>query len=374
MGSVACLVSRSERLASMIERSDRTAIGLGYLYRPWAPHRYLEDALRSLCDVVYFGTPYKGRPGFDPEGNILDLVENNARDYTGVVLTEDCLFAGLTALDCPTAIWIHDYWPGDYHRVRYARLFDHVFVSARDSLNDFVSAGCKQVHWLPYACDLEVHRDFEMNRCFEVGFVGHTNLAVQQDRLQLLSELSQRYRMNDFSKPAYLHDMAKIYSQSKIVVNIPNRGGFNMRVFEAMACGALLLTEDSGLGQKKLFKAGVHLDIYKSKQELFEKIDYYLANDEKRKEMAAAGQAEVRGKHRYSDRARAILDCLRNTPAARHRSTDPDEILRAYTLFYARRSLVQPLLKSFVRARCSITTRAYIGARLLKTAINVVRS
>lgn len=353
---------------------NQDTLGIGYLYRPWSVFRYLENALKSHFTVEYFGTDYKGKPGFSPEANLLDLVDDSARDYAGFLLTEDCLFSGLTALECPTAIWFYDYWPGDYHRLRYARLFDHVFVSQKDWLDDFVSAGCKQVNWLPFACDLEIHRDHKIERSLDVGFVGNTNQATQKDRRLLLIELSKRYKMNDFSKPAYLHEMAKVYSQSKIVVNMPNRGGFNMRVFEAMACGALLLTEDTGNGQKDFFTPGVHLDVYTSEQELFEKIDYYLANDEKRREIAAAGQEEVCNKHRYSDRARTIVECLKSTPNARHRSTDAEEILRAYTLFYARRSLVQPLLKSFVRARCSMTTRAYIGARFLKTVINVVRS
>jgi len=353
---------------------NQDAIGIGYLYRPWSVLRYLEDALKSHCTVEYFGTAYKGRPGFSPEANLLELVDDNASNYAGFLLTEDCLFSGLTTLECPTAIWFYDYWPGDYHRLRYARLFDYVFVSQKDWLGDFVSAGCTQVDWLPFACDLEIHHDHEIERSLDVGFVGNTNQATQKDRQLLLIELSKAYKMNDFSKPAYLHEMAKVYSQSKIVVNMTNRGGFNMRVFEAMACGALLLTEDIGNGQKELFTTGVHLDVYTNKQELFEKIDYYLANDEKRREIAEAGQAEVRAKHRYSDRAHAILARLGNAPDARYRSNDAEEILRAYTLFHARRSRVQPLLKSLVQSRCSLSTRTYIGARLLKTAINVVRS
>jgi Uncharacterized protein conserved in bacteria len=358
----------------MLEMGERKKLGIGYLYRPWSNYRYLEDALRTFCDVDYFGIPYKQRPGYSADENILDIVENNGRDYSGLVFNEDCLFAGLLELECPTAIWFGDYWPGDYHRLRYARLFDYVFVSQRDWMNDFVVAGCPQVHWLPFACDLEFHCDNQMERTYDVGFVGNVNLNVQQERLQLLTQLSQRYHMNDYSKPAYLQEMAKVYSQSKIVVNMPNRGGFNMRVFETMACGAMLLTEDTGNGQRELFKRGVHLDIYRSKQELFEKIDYYLIHAEERQAIAAAGQQEVRSKHRYTDRAQTMMNVLRQIPDARYRSSDADEVLRAYTLFRSRRNRFDYLLKALMRSRCSFSTRAYIGARLLKSTINVLRS
>lgn len=356
-------------------KDDRLVIGLSYLYRHWLAYRYLEDAFQHLCEVRYLGTPHKDRPGFSPDDNILDLIDADGRDLTGLVFTEDCLFAGITDLDCPTAIWIDNYWPGFYQSLRYARLVDHVFLAQRDWMSDFVSAGCRQIYWLPYACDPQVHRDHHVERTYDVGFVGHIVQKLQQGRYQLLTELSQRYRMNDFNKLLYLDEMAKVYSQSKIVVNIPHRGGFNMRVFEAMSCGALLLTEDTGNGQKELFKPGVHLEVYRSQQELFEKIDYYLAHEEKRKEIAAAGQREVLTKHRYVDRAQTILDVLQQSQnAPRYRTTDKNEILRIYALIHSQRHRPDLLLKLFRRSRCSFSTRAYIGARLLKSTINVLRA
>jgi hypothetical protein len=358
----------------MPEMSERKRIGIGYLYRPWSNYRYLEDAFQTLSEVDYFGIPYKERPGYSPDENILDIIQNNGRDHAGLIFNEDCLFAGLLDVECPTAIWFGDYWPGDYHRLRYARLFDYVFVSQRDWLNDFVEAGCPQVYWLPFACDLEFHCDYQVERKYEVSFVGYVNQAEQQERLQLLTELSQRYHMNEFLKPTYLQEMAKVYSQSKIVVNMPNRGGFNMRVFEALACGALLLTEDTGNGQKELFKPGVHLDIYRSKAELFEKIDYYLTHEAERQAIAAAGQQEVRSTHRYTERAETILEVIGQNPGARYRSSNTDEVLRAYTLFRSRRNRFDFLLKALLRSQCSFSTRAYIGARLLKSTLNVLRS
>lgn len=360
--------------AARPESNQEHRIGMGYYYLPESVYHYLEDALSSLCDVDYFGTPYKGRPGFSPDDNILDFVENRGRGYSGLIFTEHCLFTGLTELECPTAIWFADYWPGNYERLRYARLFDYVFVSQRDWMKDFVTAGCPQVHWLPFACEPEIHCDYQLERMYDIGFVGHVNLNVQRERLQLLTTLAQRYRMNDFLTPVYLQEMAKVYSQSKIVVNMPNCGGFNMRVFESMACGAMLLTEDTGNGQKELFKEGVHLAIYRSKQELFEKIDYYLAHEEERKAIAAAGQHVVRTKHRYVDRAQTVMDVMTCDPNARFRSSNADEVLRAYTLFRSRRNRFDFLLKGLTRSRCSLSTRAYIAARIVKSTINVLRA
>ena len=50
--------------AARPESNQEHRIGMGYYYLPESVYHYLEDALSSLCDVDYFGTPYKGRPGF----------------------------------------------------------------------------------------------------------------------------------------------------------------------------------------------------------------------------------------------------------------------------------------------------------------------
>ena len=92
------------------------------------------------------------------------------------------------------------------------------------------------------------------------------------------------------------------------------------------------------------------------------------------KEIAAAGQAEVLTKHRYADRAREIANALAQNRGERYRTTDEDEILRAYALFHAQRYRLDLILRSFVRARCSLSTRAYLGARCVKTMINTLRS
>jgi hypothetical protein len=357
-----------------MERKEGGLIGIGYLYRPESNYRYLEDAFGSLSEVRYLGTHYKERPGYSPDENILNIVQDNGHGYTGIILSESCLFAGLLDLACPTAIWISDYWKGNYHRWRYARLFDHVFVSQKDGLNDFAMAGCEEVHWLPVACDPQVHRDYGIERIYDVGFVGHVNLPSQQRRLKLLIELSKSYRMNDFQTPTYLQDMARVYSQSKIVVNIPNSGDLNMRVFESMSCGAMLLTEDIGNGQRELFEPGVHLDVYRSKEELLEKIDHYLAHDEERKRIATAGQREVLSKHRYTDRAETILAVFERSRGSRYRSTDPDEILRSYALCRSQYNRLDFLLNALTRSRCSLSTRSYIGARFFKSIFNVIRS
>ena len=81
-----------------------------------------------------------------------------------------------------------------------------------------------------------------------------------------------------------------------------------MRVFEALACGSLLVTNElRENGQAELFRDGVHLATYREHTDLLDKLAFYLAREATREKIAAAGRAEVLAKHTYGHRMEQIL-------------------------------------------------------------------
>jgi spore maturation protein CgeB len=124
-------------------------------------------------------------------------------------------------------------------------------------------------------------------------------------RKKLLSQVSER--LDIFVGKAYLHDVVMIYSKSKIVLNESNRGDLNMRVFEGMSCGSLVLTDRIANGQEELFTDGQHLAVYDNVEDLFQKIHFYIADDVQRTLIAQRGQEEVHSKNTYDARARFML-------------------------------------------------------------------
>ena len=88
--------------------------------------------------------------------------------------------------------------------------------------------------------------------------------------------------------------MARTYSAARIVFNRSIKNDVNMRVFEALACGSLLLTNDlSDNGQAELFRDGVHLATYREPEDLLDKLAFYLRRESMRERIAAAGRAEA---------------------------------------------------------------------------------
>ena len=71
------------------------------------------------------------------------------------------------------------------------------------------------------------------------------------------------------------------------------------RIFEIISVGGFVLTEDSD-SLRHFFNPGEHLDVFKNKKELIEKIRYYLKNDSVRIRIAKNGKKYFNKKYKYN--------------------------------------------------------------------------
>ena len=95
-----------------------------------------------------------------------------------------------------------------------------------------------------------------------------------------------------------------------MVINQTVKGDLNFRVFEAMMCGALVLTEYAGNGLLELFEDGRHLICYEKNNvaDAAAKIRECLGNLPRTRAIAAAGREEVLRAHCPTHRAARILE------------------------------------------------------------------
>src|SRR5262249_48000855 len=153
------------------------------------------------------------------------------------------------------------WWAIDTHLnfdwcLKKAGRFDCVFAAQQDGAERLHQEGIGSSHWLPLACDPAVHRKHEVRKQYDVAFVGN---VFPGPRAELLELIGQHFR-NTFVGNCYFEELAKTYSACRIAFNRSIRNDINMRVFEALACGSMLLTNDlRDNGQEELFRDGVHL-------------------------------------------------------------------------------------------------------------------
>jgi spore maturation protein CgeB len=100
---------------------------------------------------------------------------------------------------------------------------------------------------------------------------------------------------------------------SKIVLNITRshfygaETGINLRIFEALAAGCFLLT-DYCEELTEIFVVGEEIEVFRSSVELVEKVEYYLANPEKRLEIARRGHQKFLTLHTWDAKASFLME------------------------------------------------------------------
>lgn len=108
-------------------------------------------------------------------------------------------------------------------------------------------------------------------------------------------------------------DMYRAFAKSKIVLNRHGEvsAGYanNMRLFEATGVGALVFTEEAP-NLADLFEPGTEIVAYGDEDDLRTKLRHYLADDDARQRVAAAGQARTLRDHTYSRRMEQLVALL----------------------------------------------------------------
>lgn len=107
-------------------------------------------------------------------------------------------------------------------------------------------------------------------------------------------------------------ELTRIYSGSAIQIDV-NRlyqpDIVPLRVFEVLACGGFLLAEHSE-DLEELFAVGEELETYRTREELVEKVSYYLEHPDEARAIAARGRTAIVERHTVRQRVRRMLDVL----------------------------------------------------------------
>jgi len=335
--------------SSVGTKAKRKHVVLNYLASPFTTGRYIEEALRDEADVVTSGFRlpeeilqnwgFEGAPPPYPAHEI-DLPFrahcSTLFDQLPETFRPECFFyidsgdkepmPGIESVAIPKFAYFIDTHVQLAPRLKMALDFDVVFVAQKAQLPAFQERGAGEAHWLPLAASARLHQVQAPERDIDVAYVGSLNPGEGMRRVELLGKVAKAFPNHVIGKqwPA---EMAETYARAKIVVNAAYNNDLNMRVFEGLASGALLIT-DMAEGLEDLFEDGKHLVIYRDDEELCGLIQYYLEHPEERMAIAKAGQAEVLAKHTYHHRIATVLDVLGRL--ASHTPSEAAPKARAY--------------------------------------------
>ncbi len=334
---------------------------LHYIASPLTTGRYFEFAAQRCCNVTtaglhlptevldLWGFPEKPPP-YPPHRvdlphkasyeSLLDALPQGYRSdlYFYVDSGSREIEPDIDLLPMPKIAYLIDTHVAPELRLAMARHFDCVFLAQKAQTEAFGEAGLEEVHWIPLACWPELHAVPEQARRYDVSYVGSFSAEEGERRKDLLDQVAQRFPNHCIGR-YWPQAMARVYAESKIVVNACHNRDVNMRVFEAMASGALLVTDEAD-GLEDLFTDGEHLVIYRNDAEVLDRIAYYLEHEEERERIARSGQRLVLAEHTYTHRMDAILAKTQAVLGPLPKRTRQD---RKYTDYYEhpRREVIQ---------------------------------
>ena len=143
--------------------------------------------------------------------------------------------------------------------------------------------------------------DRNMARDLDVSFAGSVgNWLKRADHLEFLRANGVEVFTGgglEYDTKLSVEDYSKVINRSKISLSFCRHRteGFPMlkgRVFDIMCCNTFLL-EDDGTETRKFFDLGKDFVMYDTKEEMLEKVQYYLKHDRVRQKIAESGHRNV---------------------------------------------------------------------------------
>jgi spore maturation protein CgeB len=192
-------------------------------------------------------------------------------------------------------------------------LYDFHFTNKKFNVKELENAGAGNVVYFRNSYSPHVHRpvsltetDREYYGC-NVSFIGTAELE-RADYLMFLATHGIKIKIWGWSRPSgnsgidhpnitnmnkhvYDDEYAKVICASKInlcFLRKSNRDTETTRSIEIPACGGFMLAERTD-DHLELFTESLEVEYFSSKQELLDKIIYFLANDVQREQIAGNG-------------------------------------------------------------------------------------
>jgi len=197
------------------------------------------------------------------------------------------------------------------------------YYPVKDSLNNMLLDEIKACSGKDFYCYPDTVEDVTTH------VISHGMMAYHiaaEERIRTLNALADRFSVNLFTRSdtsllkkvnnkggvRTLDEMPKVFNLSKINLNMTMRAietGLPLRIFDIMGSGGFLMTNYQP-ELEEMFVIGQDVEAYTSIEELIDKCDYYLKNEDIRRTIALNGYEKVKNNHTYFHRLRSMLEVV----------------------------------------------------------------
>lgn len=270
--------------------------------------------------------------------NVVEAIKEKPIDILIVlaqgVITQNTL-KQIKELGVITVLWFVE----DYVRFTYwkhvAQYYDFVFtIQKGDCIDEIKKAGAGYVSYLPVACDPSIHKKISLTKEEQerwgspISFVG----AGYHNRQQFFASMCELpfkiwgtewptckpfdQMVQEEGRRLTPAEYIKIFNASKININLhsstekdgvdPDGDFVNPRTVELASSEAFQLVDKRSL-LSEMFEDGKEVVTFTSRDDLLQKIDYYLHHEDERQKIIQNAKARALKDHTYANRVKEIL-------------------------------------------------------------------
>ncbi|MFH2020865.1 MAG: glycosyltransferase [archaeon] len=238
-----------------------------------------------------------------------------------------------------TANWCLDDPFGEFsqlNNIRNRSEYDHFFVFDPYYVPKLKESGQHNAHYLPCAVDTDLYKEeIPLSRqeySSDISFIG----SHEKKREEILGNLNKTnlkiwgYRWKEINRNSLIYskvqdklmrfdrnsddlkEYCKTLNSSKINLNIHSlhsRESVNLRTFEIPATKSFELC-DNFKEMQNLFRIDKEIACYNDINELKEKTEYYLRNEDERNRISEAGYRRVVSEHTFMHRIKKVLETI----------------------------------------------------------------
>lgn len=212
--------------------------------------------------------------------------------------------------------------------INIVRQYDYFFTIVKGQIESFRQQNVN-AFYLPEGFDHYTPRFQFQEQPIDVSFMGQTGKSIFPQRYALLKKIFQQYpngriygaidEDSEFVRVSMGRNTFNDTEHSRVVgktkVNIghcewPNLlRSFSARAYRIMGAGGFFMM-NSGAHIDGMFKIGEELITYDSHKDCLDKIAYYIANEEERRSIAAAGQKRVLQDYTFVNSMKRIFEII----------------------------------------------------------------
>ena len=210
-----------------------------------------------------------------------------------------------------TIVWFSDdNWRFESYSRRYCYGFRFAVTTYPEIYEKYKAMGYNNILLSQWAANTDYFQDYSLPRDIDVSFCGQK----YGDRFELLKESGVQCFGNGWLNGMLdFPEMAKVLNRSKISINFSKGADgklqMKLRPFEIAASNTLVLSEKTD-ELDKYYKIGEEVIVFENKEDLKQKIDYFLKHEEERKQIARAAYERTLRDHTWNNRFEEIFEAV----------------------------------------------------------------